>query len=81
MCITDQLGVKESGSDQSSVEMESFSQCQQYCASKSDCYVWTFYGGACYLKGNNTVLYPENRVSGLKQCNSSGNSSQLNSLT
>ena len=57
--------------DLPSIETESFNQCQKRCDPVPDCVKWTFYGGICYLKGNNTVAYPQvNRISGAKGCNS-----------
>ena len=72
-CMVDQLAVMEDDGDLSSFEMENFSQCLEHCASLSDCFVWTFYSGTCWLKGKDTVLYPANRVSGVKPCNNTGN--------
>ena len=73
-CSVDQFKLNEDKSTQTVKEVKSNENCQMLCDSEPLCYVWTFHGGACYLKGENTILYPQKRVSGISPCK---NSSEL----
>ena len=49
-------------------------ECQEKCRLLSDCNVWTFVSGICYMKNENTFKGSgDNVISGTKECNHSGN--------
>ena len=48
-------------------------ECQKKCFLNDECYIWTYIGGICYMKNDNTFLgHGDNVVSGAKNCSSSG---------
>ena len=47
------------------------SECSQHCAQKHDCSVWTYHGGSCFIKSENTFkTIDPNAVAGIKNCQS-----------
>ena len=59
----------------SPIKTDNVSQCKKQCVSTPDCLLWTFYGGHCYLKENDTITSAKpgfNVISGFKECNKHG---------
>lgn len=55
------------------VKFQAHLDCKRKCIEEKDCLMWTFYGGKCYLKNENTYVSTAKLVtSGKKGCITAG---------
>lgn len=48
-------------------------ECQKKCKEATECYIWTYIEGSCFLKNEDTFKgHGDNVMSGMKNCNHSG---------
>ena len=65
-------GVDRYGGDIATIDhVSNHSECSEHCIRRHDCSIWTYLGGICYIKSENTfrTINP-NAVAGIKNCQS-----------
>ena len=71
-CVIQNFDVLQGGGEEplKDIKSKNFSQCQDSCTSLSECTMWTYYGGNCFLKEEGPIpsINPHT-ISGTKECN------------
>ena len=65
-------GVDRYGGDIATINhVSNHSECSEHCIRRQDCHIWTYLGGSCYIKSEDTFrTIDPNAVAGIKNCQS-----------
>ena len=63
-------GIDRYGGDIDSIEnVSNHLECKKLCNEKTDCFIWTYVEGSCYVKNENTFrTNSSNVIGGIKDC-------------